>query len=99
MIPSGYFDRRDTPAKNSPIARIMRELDVIYSESPAEELRAMANRRIHSNGPGNVKWSKEESIALRNAGVFPVNRQGARLSSPAKVASPETPTETLEPAL
>ena len=98
MIPTDYFEGHDTPAKNSPIARIMRELDVIYPESPAEELRAVANKRIHSGGPGKVKWSREESQALKDAGVFPGSSAGEQFSSRAQVRVPKAPAETQVPA-
>ena len=70
MIPVGYFDRADTPSLDSPIGRIMRQLDALAPEMPAEELRAVANERIHSNGPGRVKWSLDESKRLKEAGVL-----------------------------
>lgn len=89
MISTDYFDRRETPAQNSPIARIMRELDVIYPDLPAEELRAVANKRIHSGGPARVKWTREESRSLKDAGVLSAGGAGEQFSPSRSVLSRE----------
>jgi hypothetical protein len=78
VIPANYFNRPETPAGGSPIARIMRQLDVLYPEMPAEQLRAVANERIHSNGPGQVKWSRDESKRLKEGVVLAGRNQAER---------------------
>src|SRR5271155_1647178 len=80
-----YFSREDTPSRNSPIARLIRQLDAIYPEMSAHELRGAANRRIHTGGPGRVKWSRAESKALKEARVLPDSNAGERLLSAGKV--------------
>jgi hypothetical protein len=78
VIPADYFDRSGTSAKDSPVARIMRQLNVLYAELPAADLRALANKRIHTGGQANVKWSREEARRLKDAGVLPGSKQGER---------------------
>jgi hypothetical protein len=38
MIPAGYFERHDTPAKNSPVGKLMRK---IYSRFPHLDLETI----------------------------------------------------------
>lgn len=78
MIPRDYFQRPDTPSLNSPVGRIMRDLAYLYPHIPAEELRELANTRIHSGGPQKVKWTKDESQRLKNREETAVAGAGGR---------------------
>ena len=90
MIPARYFDRRDTPTQNSPAGRIMRLLETIYPGTTAIELRETAQKRIHTGGPGQVKWSREEAKALKDALVLPGSDPGERLSSAGRALTRES---------
>ena len=67
-LPIDYFERSDTPAINSPIGKAMRMLNLLYPGMKAEELRDESHRRMHSAGPGQIRWSKEESSRLKELG-------------------------------
>ena len=65
MIPKDYFERPDSPMRNSPIGRIMRQLEFLHPDMRAHDLREMAHERNHTSGPQQVKWTKEESECLK----------------------------------
>ena len=78
MIPKDYFSRTDTPSENSPIGRIMRDLNCLYPGLYPHQLREQANLRIHNGGPGKVKWTKEEAKTLREWADSPPSGAGDR---------------------
>jgi hypothetical protein len=70
LIPDSYWAQSDTPSKKSPIGKIMETLRALYPDEPLGSLRAIANRRIHSGGPGQVRWTLEERKHLQDMGFY-----------------------------
>ena len=53
----------------------MRQLDVLHKDMHPEELRKIANERIHTGGAGRVKWTREESRRLKDTGNLALGAQ------------------------
>ena len=60
MIPADYFLQRTNPSFNSPVGKIMRNLDIIYPHKTADELRKEANSRITTDGGWRIVLTPEE---------------------------------------
>jgi len=46
MIPAGYFDRLDTPTKNSPVGKLMQKIHSRFPHLDLETIRAEAREAL-----------------------------------------------------
>ena len=53
MIPAGYFDRPDTPAKNSPVGKLMRKLRAAFPHLDLETVRYESKTSLYGAGGEN----------------------------------------------
>lgn len=65
MIPAEYWLDPHSPQRNSPVGKIMRQLEILYPEVEADLLREMARDRVNTAGPGQARWSREERQRLK----------------------------------
>jgi len=53
MIPAGYFDRPDTPSKNSPVGKLMRKINAAFPSLDLETVRYESKTSLYGVGGEN----------------------------------------------